>query len=207
MQLLQHSWQRAWSALNAAPAPGLFERLVDSYSEPHRCYHTLQHLSECIQGLQPALGLAEHAGEVEVALWFHDAIYELKRHDNEQQSAFWAQRELVAAGLEAPACERVYQLVMATQHAALPTSPDERLLVDIDLSILGAAPARFAEYEAQVRAEYAWVPGWLFRRKRKAILRAFLDRQAIYATEHFRLRYEAQARQNLVLSSSANRCG
>ena len=56
---------------------------------------------------------------------------------------------------------------------------------------------RFAEYETQVREEYSWVPGWLFRRKRKAILREFLARQPIYGTEHFRREFEAQARLNL----------
>jgi predicted metal-dependent HD superfamily phosphohydrolase len=70
----------------------------------------------------------------------------------------------------------VHALVMATGHDAVPQGRDQEVLVDIDLSILGATPARFDEYEQQVRAEYAWVPEFLFRRKRRAILGQFLAR-------------------------------
>lgn len=86
---------------------------------------------------------------------------------------------------------------MATRHTAVPVGMDEQVLVDIDLSILGAAPQRFAEYEAQIRQEYKHVPSFLFRRKRKAILRSFLERSHIYSTSYFRERLEDAARSNL----------
>ncbi|MFO1225569.1 N-methyl-D-aspartate receptor NMDAR2C subunit [Roseateles sp.] len=173
------------------------ERLLARYAEPHRRYHSQQHLHECLVHLRPALHLTEHPGEVEIALWFHDAIYELKAQDNEAQSAQWAARALAAAGLSSDVCERVVALVMATRHAASPTAPDAQLLVDADLAILGATPERFAEYERQIREEYAWVPGWIFRRKRRAVLRQFLEREPLYATAHFRERLESAARRNL----------
>ena len=197
MQQLELSWQRVWSALRAAPAPGLFDRLLASYCEAHRRYHTLQHLRECLAALEPMLMQAEHPGEAEVALWFHDAAYDPRRQDNEHQSALWAGRELAAAGLPAGVQERVFSLVMATRHAAHPATRDECLVVDADLCILGASPQRFAEYEAQVRAEYAWVPQLQFLRARKAILQGFLAHPAIYATAYCRQRHEAQARRNL----------
>ncbi|ATE61478.1 HD domain-containing protein [Thauera sinica] len=197
MQFLQQSWQRAWVALGAQPDRALFEQVVDCYKESHRKYHTLQHLRECLEKLQPVLELAEHPGEVELALWFHDAVYELRREDNELQSALWAKRELAASGVPLEAGERVQALVLATRHSALPVSQDERLLVDIDLSILGAEPERFAEYERQVREEYGWVPRWLFRRKRLAVLREFIGRISIFSTEHFHDQLEDQARENL----------
>lgn len=89
---------------------------------------------------------------------------------------------------------------MATCHSALPESPDAQLLVDVDLSILGALPPRFAEYEEQIRQEYAFVPEDLFRRKRGEILRAFLDRPVIYSTPHFQAALETRARDNLRLA-------
>lgn len=195
--VFERSWRRAWVALGAVPSAGLGERLAACYAEPHRKYHTLQHLGECVGHVESALDLAPHPGEVEAALWFHDAVYDPKRHDNELQSASWAVKELGAAGLPAQVAERVHALVMATRHAAMPETDDERLLVDVDLAILGADAGRYAQYEAQVREEYAWVPGWLFRRKRKALLREFLGRERIYATAHFRGRLEACARENL----------
>lgn len=195
--LFERSWRRAWTALGASAPAGLGERLLDCYAEPQRKYHTLQHLGECIGHFEAAIDLARHPGEVEVALWFHDAIYELKRQDNELQSASWAAKELQAAGLPAPVAERAHALIMATRHAALPETGDGRVLVDVDLSILGAGADRYAQYAAQVREEYVWVPGWIFRRKRKALLREFLARESIYGTQYFRDRFEARARENL----------
>ena len=101
------------------------------------------------------------------------------------------------AGVSTDAAQRVHDLIMATRHTAVPSGRDEQLLVDIDLSILGAEGARFDEYEQQIRKEYAYVPGFLFRRKRREILKGFLDRSAIYSTPHFHDMLEARARDNL----------
>jgi predicted metal-dependent HD superfamily phosphohydrolase len=203
MQTLQHSWRRAWASLGVDDTNNsLFDELIARYSETHRKYHTPQHLNECIARLEAALELAEHSGEVEIALWFHDAVYDVKRQDNELQSALWAKCSTLEAGATPQCADRIYALVMATQHAARPSSRDEQLLVDIDLSILGAPQARFDEYELQVRQEYAWVPDGLFRRKRRAILEDFLARPFIYCTSHFHSAFEAAARENLRRSIS-----
>ena len=92
---------------------------------------------------------------------------------------------------------RVAELVLATKHTSLPASQDEQLLVDIDLSILGAGEHRFAEYEVQIRDEYSIVAEPIFRQKRRAILQSFLDRPFIYSTAHFRSALEARARFNI----------
>jgi predicted metal-dependent HD superfamily phosphohydrolase len=195
----QARWQRAWHALSlpapAAPLP----RLLDSYREPQRHYHTLQHLDECLAHLDSAWTQAERPGEVALALWFHDAIYDVRGHDNEAQSAGWARRALQEAGAPDDAAMRVHALVMATRHDAAPKEGerDAQLLVDIDLAILGAPPARFAEYERQIRAEYAWVPALVFNARRRALLAGFLARQPLYLSAHFRHALQARARRNL----------
>lgn len=195
---LSRSWARAWNGLDAeGHGLALRDALLEAWSEPQRQYHTLRHLGDCLALFEATMQLAERPAEVEIALWFHDAVYDLRARDNEARSAAWAEQALAAAGVAAPARSRVYALIMATCHSALPASADERLLVDIDLSILGADGERFEEYEVQVRQEYAWVPGLLFRRKRREILEGFLARPAIYATTWFRDRFETQARANL----------
>ena len=192
------SWTRAWGGVGAVGDGGaLMRKLVACYGEPQRKYHTLQHLAECLAMFESALGLAPHAAEVEVAIWFHDAIYDVRGSDNEARSAAWAKTELVAAGVSSEVSERVAALVLATRHDALPVTLDAQVLVDVDLAILGAPADRFAEYERQVREEYSFVPGFLFRRKRRAILRSFLARPYIYSTEYFRSRLEQAARANL----------
>ncbi|WP_457388470.1 HD domain-containing protein [Roseateles sp. P5_E1] len=189
--------KQAWAALGARGGEALQTELLARYAEPHRGYHTQQHLDECLALFDEFAHLAERPAEIEIALWFHDAIYDVHRHDNEAQSADWARAALLDAGAAADVADSVAALVLATRHSAAPQTPDEQLLVDIDLAILGAAPERFAEYEAQIRREYAHVPAAVFNEKRGAILAGFLARPALYGTPALRERFEVQARANL----------
>jgi predicted metal-dependent HD superfamily phosphohydrolase len=194
---LHEQWGATWKTLGAMAPAGVYEEVMARYAEPHRHYHTARHLEECFTELAGLRGEAERPGEVELALWFHDAIYNVKRRDNEKRSADWARASALAAGTPAQACNRVHALVMATRHKAVPRGTDAEILVDVDLSILGATPERFDQYERQVREEYAWVPDFLFRRERKAILKDFLARPRIFSTTLFRDRHEQQARSNI----------
>lgn len=166
----------------------------------------MQHLGECLDHLAAARGEAAHPDEVELALWFHDAVYEIGRGDNEERSADWARAALLDGGAPADVADRVHALVMATRHGQQAASDadldprDKALLLDIDLSILGAPPARFDEYEQQIAQEYASVPEHVRRPRRKAILEGFLRRERLYETAHFHARCEAQARDNLARS-------
>jgi predicted metal-dependent HD superfamily phosphohydrolase len=195
--LPQRSWQRAWAALGLSAPEGLMQQMMNAWTQPPRHYHSQQHLRECLALLEPALDLAQRPGEVELALWFHDAVYNPQGKGNEARSADWACNALAQAGADSDVLQRVRALIMATCHDAEPIDHDARLLVDIDLSILGAEPARFAEYDAQVRDEYRWVPSLMYRVKRKEVLSGFLARPAIFNTEQFRARFESQARENL----------
>jgi predicted metal-dependent HD superfamily phosphohydrolase len=200
MEVLKQSWRRAWIGLRlAGDGADLCGQLIAAYSESHRKYHTLQHLSECITELESVRASIPHLAEVEIALWFHDAVYDTKRSDNEVRSAEWAIAALSAAGASADSTALVKSLILATTHDAAPQTLDEQFLVDIDLSILGADERRFAEFERQVREEYSFVPGFLFRMKRKSILKSFLQRQCIYSTAHFLGLLERRARHNMEL--------
>jgi predicted metal-dependent HD superfamily phosphohydrolase len=193
-------WVATWGELGVGDSPAL-RRLYDDvrgrYSESHRHYHTHQHLAECFEKVQDIIRLAEHPAEVHLGLWFHDVIYDPQRHDNEQRSAAWARNAAREFGASAESAQRISDLVMFTRHAAEPIGIDAQVLVDADLAILGAHPARFQEYEAQVRREYGWVPDAMFRPNRARLLTAFLGRSHLFCTAHFRERYEAQARRNL----------
>ena len=194
------SWQRHWRELGAVADDALHAGLITAWSEPQRHYHTLQHLDECLAHFDTAREAAQRPGEVALALWFHDAIYDTQRHDNEARSAAWAHDSLLHAGVARDAADRVHALVMATRHDALPQGADAQLLVDIDLAILGAPRERFDEYERQVGLEYAHVPEADRRAGRSRILRGFLARPAIFSTPLLRARFEAAARENLAYS-------
>jgi len=203
---LADGFARAWAAVGAVGdderAAVLAARLLAAYAEPQRHYHATQHLRECLALFDTVRGLAEQPAEVELALWFHDAIYSVTQGGNEAASAQWAREELAAAGVAAARIARIEALILATRHDAVPLDVDQRLLVDIDLAILGAPRERFDEYERQIRAEYAHVPEALFAAKRREILQGFVTRPAIYATEWFRASHESAARANLARALS-----
>lgn len=190
-------WRALWKALGAVGDDALYHELLARYNEPHRHYHTTRHLEEIFALLPSVESLARHAAEVEVALLFHDAVYEPLRQDNEARSAEWAVTTLEAGGAARDVASRVSDLIMATRHDVRPAEGDEEVVVDLDLAILGAPPERFDEYEHEVRAEFAVVPVLVFRKGRRNILQSFLDRPRIYHTAPLYRTRERQARENL----------
>jgi len=191
-------WLRLWQAIRAnGDASGWYETLTRAYAEPHRHYHNQHHIADCLAEFDSARESANQADAIEVALWFHDAVYNPKATDNEEQSAALAKRCLESAG-RADLSPTVGSFVMATKmHDKTDAGPDLALMVDVDLSILGQNEMRFIEYERGIRAEYAWVPQETFNAKRAEILQRFLNRARIYSTDYFFTRYERKARQNL----------
>lgn len=202
---LAATWGAAWSSLGRPAPAGLQAELMWAWSEPHRHYHDQRHLRECLALWIRWRDHSPRAGEVAIALWFHDAIYDPGASDNELNSAAWAARSLVRAGAASDTAQRVYDLVMATQHdapAALGSSPDAQLLVDIDLSILGSPVERFERYDQDVRKEYAWVPAFRYQEGRAQVLKSFLKRPQLYFGAHAVALLEAQARINLAAALS-----
>ena len=197
---LTATWVDAWSSLGRLPPAGLLAELMTAWSEPHRHYHDQRHLRECLALWTRWREHCPRAGEVAIALWFHDAIYDPQDGSNELSSAAWAARSVVRAGADSDTAQRVHDLVMATQHdapAPLASSAGARVLVDIDLSILGSPAERFERYDQDVRKEYAWVPGLRYKEARAQVLQSFLDRPRLYHGEHAVALLEARARINL----------
>ena len=194
----EERWRSLWGRLEARgdPVPP-FEDLVARYSESHRAYHTLDHVTHCLNEFEAARTLALEPAAVELALWFHDAVYDPRAKDNEEKSAALALEIARNAGFSGALGLKVATMILASTHVAPPDDPDTRLFADIDLSILGQPQGVFDEYERQVRLEYAWVPEEMFRAGRSAILRSFLERPFLYGTDFFRGKYQKAARANV----------
>lgn len=190
----RHPWggRFTFAQLVEAVTPDLRKRLA----EPTRHYHGQAHIDACLARLAEHRTAFADAEAAELAIWFHDAIYDARLHDNEERSAELARRTLASMGAPASRVNAVRSLILATKHDAVPGDADARLLVDIDLAILAASPGDFDEYERAVRSEYAHVPDDKFRAGRAAVLRKFLARARIYNTDAFAPR-EAAARANL----------
>lgn len=178
------------------PGTEVFNRLLDCYREDTRHYHNLEHIGHCLEGFSHFRSHAQHPAQVILALWFHDAVYNPKAKDNEAQSAQMARDELSGLGVESSSTEQICAHVMATRdHKA--EHPDAHLVIDLDLAILAASPSRYDRFEAEIRQEFAHVPGFLFRMGRKKVLKHFLNRKHIFALPFTRERWEAAARANL----------
>ena len=196
LSAMQGQWVRLLGGFGVpvADAYAPFDRLVAAYSEPHRHYHTLEHLGEMFRvvGRLPVADLPA----AQLAVWYHDAVCDPKATDNEQRSADWAESDLKAWGV--PRWAAVRALILATKHIATePGTPDAAAFLDADLAILGAAEVRYQRYAADIRREYEWVPDDQYRAGRRAVLEGFLNRERIYRTAVMSEEGEESARRNL----------
>ena len=173
----------------------LREDLLARWSETHRKHHTVTHLHEMLDtiGLLAESGVVFDREAVELAAWFHDAIYEIGRDDNEDRSAELA-RELLSSS---PIRDEVARLVLVTKaHKVADDDVNGAVLCDADLSVLGSNALRYRAYAAAVREEYAEIPDEVFKPARVQVLASLLDGQ-LFHTAAGRERWEQLARRNI----------
>jgi predicted metal-dependent HD superfamily phosphohydrolase len=199
-RLSLEAWSALWNRLGARHQPGArHAEVLARYAEPHRAYHTGEHIARILTLLDGVRGRLRRPDEAELAVWLHDLVYDPRATDNEARSADLAAAWLAEGGADATRGERVRTLIMATRHAAPPTEHDARYVVDVDLSILGAPPTEFDRYELQVREEYRFLSDSEWRTGRARVLRRFLDQPRIFLTPELAA-FEAPARANLARS-------
>ncbi len=200
MSLAKERFGALWNRClvgDVRPQPDpVYDELVQRYSEPHRHYHTANHIKHCLRQLDLATALMEDADAVEMAIWFHDAIYDPRASDNELRSA-----ELFANavnGYVGPNFRRsVYDLILVTMHPEDPKRLDEEFIVDIDLSSFALPWEIFKQDSVAVRAEYAHLPDDEFFLRHVNFLKSLLERSTFFFTDFFRSRYENAARDNI----------
>jgi predicted metal-dependent HD superfamily phosphohydrolase len=195
LEKARRHWATLMSTLgNPKGSETVLKDLLARYNEPHRGYHNLTHIVAMLDELEL---VGENDSAVALAIWFHDAVYDPKAKDNEEQSAQLAKDWIKQIGLPDLLGEQVNDLVMDTKHTAVPVNRAAQILVDIDLMVLGKPEKEFDAYEVRIRKEYEWVPQPDFCAGRSKILQSFLDRPSIYSTKLFRDKYESVARKNL----------
>lgn len=170
-----------------------------AYAQLHRHYHDQRHIDECLAELDWVVNLDEKKRRIlRWAILWHDAVYEPGRRDNERRSAKLAQTELTRCGVDHADVEEVVRLIRLTEkHRVASGDRLGALMVSIDLAILGADPARYKAYAADVRLEYSHVPEKLWRMGRSLVLERMLDKDVLFPDREFRDRLEAQARANM----------
>lgn len=181
------------------------DELIARYSEPHRRYHTMTHVEDCLAQVAASTDMDDdQRALMHDAIWFHDAIYDPTRNDNEAESAKLAAGRLTAEGAPQAFIDEVVRLILLTAgHSVQAGDALGARLVSIDLSILGAEPDRYDAYAAAIRHEYAHVPEPLYRAGRAAIMGRFLESPRLFADPVWVDRFEAQARANLTREIAA----
>lgn len=172
--------------------------LLPLYAEPHRAYHNATHVQALLKLADAHADLMRDSLAVRLAIWFHDAVYDTARPDNEERSACLADRTLSEWNCDVPLISSVVSKVRATAgHRWKDGDPDTALFLDFDLSVLAAPEPVYDQYARQIAEEYAWLPGGVYRAGRIKVLEGFVTRPRLYFTERFSAQWEALARANL----------
>jgi predicted metal-dependent HD superfamily phosphohydrolase len=205
-ELFEMFWAPMWKKLGAKTDPyPIFHHFQEVYSQPGRYYHNFDHIDFVVRlaSILEARAVCSNHAAVLYTLFSHDYDHDTHRNDNEERSADKAVTFALEAGVEKEIAESVRPLVLVTKHNKRPTNDQEKLVVDVDLSILGADEETFFTYEQNIRKEYAWVEEGYFRQKRKEILQEFLllaKEDTLYSLPFAKDMFTERARRNLAHS-------
>lgn len=192
---MNDKWFKFWRDYNLKEIREHFVIIEHLYSEPHRHYHTLEHIQTCLNDLEEVKNMLNHPLEVEFAIWYHDIIYNTQELDNEHRSAKLA--IIHANKTDRIDSDLVYQMILTSKSHDPQHKNDFNYFNDIDMGILGSNPYTFEKYDCNIKKEYHWVPKSTFNKKRGDFLRSVLSRDKIYTTDYFYKKYEEKARENI----------
>lgn len=200
-------WQRWLAAAGETTAAG--QRLLDAYNAPDRAYHNLVHLADVLAKLDWARNALMAAGDlapgdhqrlfdrIELALFYHDIVYDPTAKDNEARSREAFISDARHFGLPQDDIDAVARLIDITANHTAALALDEKIMSDCDLAILGAPREEFNAYDRNIRREYKDVPAPLFCARRAAVMKKFYTAPRLFKTAAFHTRYDAAARANL----------
>lgn len=174
-----------------------YRDLAGYYSEPGRYYHNLQHVRQCLGVLDDIHGLLRDPDAAELALWFHDIVYDPGSHDNELRSALLFDRRL-GVHLPTARADSIHAMIMATVHPSDAREPDQQFVADIDLSGMGLKWSKFLSDTDSLRMECQHLTDSEFQLGTLGFFNKLLSRPSIYLTDYFKGQYEEQARRNIL---------
>jgi len=170
----------------------VYDDMVMRYGESHRKYHTLDHIEAMLEHKHGIIPLDD---ELELAIIFHDVIYDPQSQENERNSADYFLR-CFDGFIWGEFSSEVERLILATDHGSQRRGTNrEDLLIDIDLSIFSADADSYDLYSKGIREEFKHLSDDEFRIGRARVLKKFLDKP-IYGTRYFRPK-EGLAHENL----------
>jgi predicted metal-dependent HD superfamily phosphohydrolase len=185
-----------WQACAGANTEQVWQTLRQHYQEPHRHYHTLGHLSQCLGELDVAKAPMEEFRASEMAIWFHDIIYHYGARDNEILSAaFFC--DVAGATMPTHFVDRVCEFILATQHTGAAQDAAVALVVDIDLSGFGLPWDDYLADSEALRKEAESVGDEQYFQGKLRFLGELQKWPSLYQSSFFRNRLETTAQSNI----------
>ncbi len=198
---LRGRWESLMQRLKVNDALNEFEELFFLYSDKKRAYHNNSHIEEMHNDFDGVRELSSNPEAIELAIDYHDVIYDVKANDNEERSAEMAADFCQSKNLPDSLTKKVNNLILYTRHQEVPEAIDGKIIIDLDLAIFGKPPVIFDRYDRNIRKEYSWVPEGRYNLVRRLKLIEFFKAEdkggRIYLTNHFAEKYEVQAKENL----------
>jgi predicted metal-dependent HD superfamily phosphohydrolase len=130
------------------------DELLRRWSQPHRRHHNVAHLHEVLDVIAVLAGdgIAFDREAVELAAWFHDAVYEIGAEDNEDRSADLARTILATS----PHRDEVARLVLTTKtHKPAAGDVDGAVFNPARAQVLSALPDGPIFHTDRARARWA----------------------------------------------------
>lgn len=175
----------------------LWEEIEQAYSGKKRFYHTLSHLENLLNHLTVYKEQLNDYDAVLFAVFYHDAVYNVMKKDNEEKSAELAEKNMNAIGVQSASIDRCRKMILATKSHQQNADYDTNFFTDADLSVLGQDWEFYSEYCQQVRKEHSIFPDLIYNPGRKKAMMHFLKMERIYKTEAFFEKYEVNAKRNI----------
>lgn len=197
---LRERWNHLFSSFTSSTNRSIdevWDQITKSYTAPERKYHNLEHLQQLFEEFDRIEEEISQPNACALAIFFHDVYYDPTGNRNEEESAALAEEILSDFNFDQRLIKEVKSLILASKTGSFPINSDQRFMVDIDRSILGKSPDKYANYRNQIRQEYSLYPEKAFLIGRKHFIRSLLGNASIYLTAPFKERLEKQAIKNL----------
>lgn len=181
-----------------------FDNFVNAYNSPKRGYHGLTHVQNMLKEADEfRINNPKKKKEgklMDFAIFMHDII---NGEANDVEKSVGIARNILSQSSSSKIRAKqglLEEMIMVTKHDGSvfkSASTEAKVIADADLAILGANETLYNQYAAHIRNEHSKYPDDVFAEGRTKILKSFLEKPQIYATDYFKNKYETSARQNI----------
>ncbi len=178
----------------------LFSELIEMYEQEGRYYHNLKHIERMLSFLERRVDRIEDWVSIQLAVWFHDCIYDIHDSKNEERSADFARKRLSDLGISEDLVEKVADLILLTKKHEITTkyfNYDTKIFLDSDLISLGGSFEEYSKIFERIKKEYSEIPSEVFKNGRRIFLQSILSKPRIFYTDEMFVEFEQDARRNL----------